>query len=293
MINEKKINIEELIQEISNRNLSEKCALFVWGLLLYSISFTVFFSQYNIVTGGSTGLSLIIKKIVNIDSSLFVFLFSSFVLVIGYILLGKINTIRTIFGVILLPIFMEFTKIFPEFLNMNISSLFLIVFLGGILMGLGNGIILKSGFSAGGFQTIYQILYKYFGISIGTSTLWLNGILIVISGFFFGFSNVLYALAGLYISSMVTDRIMLETSASKTFYIVTDKYKEINQYITDTLGHSVTIMDGKGGYTSDNKKVLMCAVPTREYFMTKQVIKDIDADSFFLITDTYEIRGGM
>ena len=91
----------------------------------------------------------------------------------------------------------------------------------------------------------------------------------------------------------MTDRVMLETSASKTFYIVTDKYKEINQYITDTLGHSVTIMDGKGGYSNDNKKVLMCAVPTREYFMTKQVIKGIDANSFFLITDTYEIRGGM
>lgn len=287
------INIEELIKEIYNRNLTEKCALFIWGLLLYAISFTVFFAQYNIVTGGSTGLSILVREFIDIENSTFVFIFSTITLIIGDILLGKLNTIKTIFGVILLPIFMEFTNVFPQVFNFNISSLFLTVFFGGLIMGLGNGIILKSGFSAGGFQTIYQILYKYFGISIGKSTLCINGILIVISGFFFGFTNVLYALIGLYVSSIVTDKVMLETSTSKTFYIVTDKYKEINQYVTQNLGHSVTIMDGKGGYSNDNKKVLLCAVPTREYYMAKQIIKDIDENSFFLITDTYEIRGGM
>ena len=293
MLKENNINIEELINEISNRNLIERFALFVWGLLLYAASFTVFFARYNIVNGGSTGLSLLVKEFIDIDSSTIVFIFSAITLIIGYFLLGKKATIKTVFGVILLPVFMKFTEIFPIIFNFNISSLFLTIFFGGIIMGLGNGIIMKSGFSTGGFQTIYQILYKYFGMSIGKSTLVVNGVLVLIGGVFFGIGNALYALVGLYISSIVTDRVMLETSASKTFYIVTDKYKEINQYITDTLGHSATIMQGKGGYSNDRKKVLMCAVPNREYFMTKQVIEAIDEDLFFLVTDTYEIRGGM
>ena len=293
MLKENNINIEELINEISNRNLIERFALFVWGLLLYAASFTVFFARYNIVNGGSTGLSLLVKEFIDIDSSTIVFIFSAITLIIGYFLLGKKATIKTVFGVILLPVFMKFTEIFPIIFNFYISSLFLTIFFGGIIMGLGNGIIMKSGFSTGGFQTIYQILYKYFGMSIGKSTLVVNGVLVLVGGVFFGFGNALYALVGLYISSIVTDRIMLETSASKTFYIVTDKYKEINQYITDTLGHSATIMQGKGGYSDDRKKVLMCAVPNREYFMTKQVIEAIDEDLFFLVTDTYEIRGGM
>ena len=293
MLKENNINIEELINEISNRNIIERFALFVWGLLLYAASFTVFFARYNIVNGGSTGLSLLVKEFIDIDSSTFVFIFSAITLIIGYFLLGKKATIKTVFGVILLPVFMKFTEIFPIIFNFYISSLFLTIFFGGIIMGLGNGIIMKSGFSTGGFQTIYQILYKYFGMSIGKSTLVVNGVLVLVGGVFFGFGNALYALVGLYISSIVTDRVMLETSASKTFYIVTDKYKEINQYITDTLGHSATIIQGKGGYTNDRKKVLMCAVPNREYYMAKQVIQTIDKDSFFLITDTYEIRGGM
>ena len=124
---------------------------------------------------------------------------------------------------------MDFSAIFQTFFDMSDSSLFLTVFYGGIMMGLGNGMILRSGYSVGGFQTLYQIFYKYFGISIGKSTLFLNGVLIFISGFFFGFSTALYAVVGLYISSVVTDKVMLETSITKTFYIVTEKDKDISR----------------------------------------------------------------
>lgn len=160
-------------------------------------------------------------------------------------------------------------------------------------MGLGNGIIIRSGFSVGGFQTIYQILYKYKGISIGKSSLFINSILILIGSYFFGISNSLYAIIGLYVSSVVTDRVMLETSITKTFLIVTKKSKRITQYITDNLSHSCTVLNAKGGRNNDDKKIIMFAVPTRQYYQAKQIIKEIDQDAFFLIMDTYEIYGGM
>ena len=242
MIRRSEIDVNEILLKIDNENTAERIALFIWGVLLYAISFTLFFSTNDIVTGGSTGLAIIVNEIFNIDMSLFVFLFSLVFLIIGYITLGKYTAMKTICGVIMLPIFMKFSSIFPIFIDLKESSLFLIVFFGGIIMGLGNGIIIRSGFSVGGFQTIYQILYKYYGISIGKSTLVLNGILVFISGFFFGFTNVLYAIIGLYIASTVTDRVMLETSITKTFFIVTKKSKEINQYITENLGRGATIM---------------------------------------------------
>ena len=86
---------------------------------------------------------------------------------------------------------------------------------------------------------------------------------------------------------------MLETSVTKTFYIITNKDKEISQYIINNLGYGVTKMNGKGGYTNENKKVLMCAIPTRQYYEVKNILEEIDEDVFFLITDTYEIYGGM
>lgn len=285
--------VSEIITQLNSRNRTERIAVFIWGVLVYAIAFSIFFSPCNIVTGGTTGLSLVVREVFCIDASIFVFLSSFVLLVIGYFLLGKHSTIKTFFGVILLPIFMEFSGVFQSFFDMTKSSLFLTVFFGGIMMGLGNGMIIRSGFSVGGFQTLYQILYKYFGISIGKSTLWINGVLVIISGFFFGFSKSLYAIIGLYISSWVADKVMLETSISKTFFIVTEKEKEIGQYIVDNLGYGVTIMNARGGYSNDHKKILLCAIPTRQYYQLKEVIKNIDQDAFYLITDTYEIYGGM
>lgn len=287
------IVISELIQQLNTRNRAERCAIFIWGVLVYALAFTIFFSPKNIVTGGTTGLSIIFRDLLGVSSSVTVFVVSFVLLVIGYFLLGKYNTIKTIFGVILLPIFMEFSSIFQGILDLSETSLFLVVLFGGVMMGLGNGMIIRSGYSVGGFQTMYQILYKYFGISIGKSTLWINGALIVVSGFFFGFSNSLYAVIGLYVSSVITDKVMLETSVTKTFYIVTEKEKAISQYIVENLGYGVTVMNARGGYTNDRKKILMCAVPTRQYYRLREVIQTIDKDVFFLITDTYEIYGGV
>lgn len=293
MMEKREFVVSELITQLNSKNRAERCAIFIWGVLIYAIAFSIFFSPRNIVTGGTTGLSLIVYDLLGIDTSIFVFVVSFILLVIGYFLLGKYNTIKTFFGVMLLPIFMEFSSIFVGLFDLGDASLFLIVFLGGVMMGLGNGMIIRSGYSVGGFQTIYQIFYKYFGISIGKSTLCINGVLIVISGFFFGFSKALYACIGLYISSVITDKVMLETSVSKTFYIVTEHDKEISQYLAANLGYGVTVMNARGGYTNDKKKVLMCAVPTRRYYLVKDVIQELDKDVFFLVVDTYEIYGGV
>lgn len=286
-------DIEKLVIELEKYNFPKRSALFIWGILLYSLSFSIFFSPRDIVTGGSTGVAIIMNELFKVDISVFVFFFSLAMLLIGYITLGLENTIKTVAGVILLPIFLKFSSIYVSYIDLSHLSNFMIVFIGGILMGLGNGIIIRSGFSVGGFQTIYQILYKYFYISIGKSTLIINGILILISSKIFGLDNSLYAVIGIYTASVITDKVMLETSISKSFFIITKKHKEINDYITEVLGHSATIMNATGGYNDDKKKVVMCAIPTRKYYLARETIMEIDKDAFFLITDTYEIYGGM
>ena len=283
----------KIIKDLEKESFSKKIALFIWGILLYSLSFSIFFSPYNIVTGGSTGIAIIINELYKIDISTFVLIFSIITLIIGLVLLGLESTLKTISGVILLPIFLKFSSVFIPYIDLSNLPMLMIVLIGGIIMGLGNGIIIRSGFSVGGFQTIYQMLYKYFFISIGKSTLVLNGILVFISALFFGWDNGMYAIIGLFVASKITDKVMLETSVSKSFFIITDKYQEINDYIITILGRSATIMNARGGYSNSKKKIIMCAIPTRQYYMAKQTIQEIDEDAFFLITDTYEIYGGM
>lgn len=285
-------DLREFLTKLDHKDRGQKFTIFISGVLIYSIAFSIFFSPRNVVTGGTTGIALILKDICNIDTSVSVFVLSFVLLVIGFFLLDRKTMIKTIFGVALLPLFMKFGVLYGDMLQFNNTSLFMMVFSGGVLMGIGNGLIIRSGYSVGGFQTLYQILYKYFGISIGKATLVINGILIFVSSFFFGITNALYAIIGLYISSVITDKVMLETSATKTFYIVTDKEKEISQFIIENLGYSVTLVDAKGGYSDLDKKVLMCAIPTRLYYQMKEVVQKLDEHVFFLITDTYEIYEG-
>ena len=128
MIRSSDIDVCELLLKIDNNNYMEKCALFIWGVLIYALSFSVFFSSHDIVTGGSTGLSIIINSVFGIDMSLFVFIFSVVMLIVCYFTLGKYHTMKSVFGVILLPIFMKFTSIFNMFIDLDHVSLFLVSF---------------------------------------------------------------------------------------------------------------------------------------------------------------------
>ena len=90
----------------------------------------------------------------------------------------------------------------------------------------------------------------------------------------------------------MTDKVILGISQSKAFYIITDHETDIKRYITNTLNHGVTVLDGRGGYTGNNQKVIMFIVPTKEYFVVKEGISQIDPNAFFIVTDAYEVSGG-
>ena len=206
-------------------------------------------------------------------------------------LLDKQKTIRTVAGSILFPFFLKSTVYFTSKIDLSNINIVVILLYGGIISGFATGLIMKTGYTTGGFHVLYQILNKYFKISIGNASIICNGLVLLFSGFVFGLSNLLYAVVVLYISSLITDRVILGISDRKSFYIVTEHEKEIREFILNKMHHSFTVIDVKGGYTNDKKKMLMCVIPTYEYVFMKEVILSIDKDAFFLITDAYETLG--
>ena len=125
-------------------------------------------------------------------------------------------------------------------------------------------------------------------MSIGTSSILINIILIIISSFIFGFDNAIYAVISLLVSSYVVDKVIIGISDNKVFYIITDKPLEVRDYVMDKLHYSITIVKARGGYSNKRKKMLMCVVPTIEYLKLKELVQAIDSKAFFLIVDTYD-----
>ena len=127
---------------------------------------------------------------------------------------------------------------------------------------------------------------------MGQATLYVEGCIVTLCLFVFGWQAFIYSLISLYVISTLTDKVILGISKYKTFQIITEKEKEVKQFILNQLHHGVTMLDSHGGYTGDKKKILLCTIPTKQYFILKEGILQIDKKAFFIVTDTYEVKGG-
>jgi len=265
---------------------------FFGGLTIFSLSFTFFLLPNNLVFGGVSGLSIIFKELFNFNTSLFVLIVSVLLLILSYFVLGKEKTTGSIMGSLLLPLFLEITRVISDLIKYENNDLLICAIFGGVFAGLGLGLVYKAGFTTGGTDIINQIIHKIFKLSIGKAMFLTDGLIVTSSIFVFGFTRSLYAIMVLYIITVMTDRVILGVSKSKAFYIVTDKTEEVKSFIIKELGHSVTMFDAIGGFKGKDKKVIFCVIPTREYFKLKEGINKIDSESFFVVTDSYEVVGG-
>lgn len=283
------LEINEIKKKIKEKNYWKNFCMFIFGMTFSAISVNVFYNPNNVVTTGSTGLAIILNKFINIDLSLIILALSAILLVLDFGVFGIEHGSRNILGTILFPVFIKASSILTNYVCFNNTSLFLLILVGGVFSGIGFGLVKKSGYSLGGFYTLYDILNKKFKISIGKANLICNMTIIITSLFIFGLDKCIYAFIGLYVSSYVGDRIMIGISRNKAFYIVTSKPNLIKDYIVNNLNRTVTVVNAKGGYSDKKKKMLLCVMPTREYNLVKEIIKELDSKSFFLITDSYYV----
>lgn len=274
-----KIRVKELIE-------------FIIGCFLVALAFNLFMSPNNLVAGGVSGFSLILKHFFGLNPSTIISVANVFLIILSFLVLGKEKTKATILGSILFPIFVSLTEHLSTYISFKESEMILIAVFGGVLQGLGAGLIFRAGYSTGGTDILNMIVSKIFKISLGNSMFFTDGTIILIGAFVFGFNHLMYSLIILYLISTLTDKVVLGISDSKAFYIITSKEKEVKDFVINELKHGVTEFNAKGGYNSENQTVLMSVVPTREYYKLKEGIHNIDKNAFFVAMDSYEVKGG-
>ena len=287
----KDVDLSTILDRVYSKDLLVRFAEFIAGVFLVAISYNVFLLPSNTVYGVG-GIGVILKKLFNITPALTIFISSMILLVLSLFTLGKKKTIRTVAGSILYPVFVAATSYYVRYFDLGTLEPVVVVIIGAVAHGIGLGLIFKAGYTTGGTDILNDIVAKYGKVSIGKSMLFTDGLIIIISLFVFGFPTFIYSLISLYIISVMTDKVILGISQSKTFYIITDNETSVKKFIMNNLNHGVTVLQGRGGYTGDNQKVIMCTLPTREYFILKEGLKEIDPGAFFLVTDAYEVFGG-
>lgn len=273
-----------------SKNIS-RFLLLLFSLLLNAIIFNIFLLPMNLVTGGANGIATITKYVYHINPATMLFLISLACGLFSLMYLGFQRTAGTIVASIIYPLFVQITSPLNNIIAFEQKEIFLIVIFAGVLTGIANGLMYKTGYSNGGFPVVSQVLYEKLKIPIAKSSFVINISIVLLGSVFFGITNAMYAIIFLYINSLVLDKVLLGISNNKAFYIITSNEDTIRNYLANTLKHSATTFNVKGGYLQKKRQVILTVIPSKEYFRVTEGIKLLDKNAFFVVTDAYEVKG--
>ena len=259
----------------------------VIGAAIIAVGFNVFLLPNEVASGGVSGISTILKGLFDWKPGFVQYAFNIPLFIAGVIFLGKQFGARSLVGTLTLPLFVILTSSWePATLNPLLGALF-----GGISVGVGLGIVFRGNASTGGTDLAAQIITKYTGLSLGTSVMLIDGLIVLSAALVFDIEKGLYALIGLFVTTKTIDIIQLGFSQSKMVYIITNKQEEIRDAIYTEINRGVTKLPAVGGFTEQERPILLVVVYQTEFTKLKHVVKTVDSSAFVIVSDAYEVLG--
>lgn len=266
----------------------KKYSFLAIGAILASTALEIFLVPNNIIDGGVVGISIISSHLTKLPLGAFIFLLNLPFLLIGYKQIGKTFVISTLFSITLLSIGVSVLHPVPGITD----DILLAAVFGGITLGIGVGLIIRYGGSLDGTEIVAIILDKKSSFSVGEIVMFFNVFILGSAGLFFGWDKAMYSLIAYFIAFKVIDITIEGLEESKAAFIISEKPEEIAEVLMARLGRGVTFLDGKGGYSKEEKSVLYCVLTRLEISKLKGIVDEIDDGAFVTINDVHEVMGG-
>lgn len=258
------------------------------GSMIYSFGLNLFLVPNNIIDGGVTGISLLFSELFGIPFSVLIVVLNLPFFILGYRQLGKRLAACSMFAILVLSFWSHiFEQMEPVTTDPFLSTIF-----GGILIGLGIGLVIKSGGSLDGTEIVAIYFDRRSAFSIGEIVLFFNLFILGSAGFVFTWNSAMYSLITYFICSRMMDAVSTGLDSSKGVFIVTSKYDEVTHAILHDMHHAVTKLRGRGGFLNDDKDVLYTVISRLEVTKMKNVVYEIDENAFLSIFDVQEVQGG-
>ncbi|MED1797254.1 YitT family protein [Brevibacillus porteri] len=258
------------------------------GASLFSVALEIFLVPNNIIDGGIVGISIITSHLSGLPLGVFLFVLNLPFLIIGYKQIGKTFALSTLFGVTIMSIGTTLLHPVP---GLTDDPLLAAVF-GGILLGIGVGLVLRYGGSLDGTEIVAVLLNKKSPFSVGEIVMFMNLFILSSAGFVFGWDRAMYSLIAYYIAFKMIDLTIEGFQESKAVWIISDNHKDLGDAIVARLGRGVTYLNGEGGYTGDDKKVIFCIITRLEEAKLKLIVEEVDENAFLAVGNIHDVRGG-
>ncbi|HSH36719.1 YitT family protein [Schnuerera sp.] len=271
------------------KGLLQKLIFIIIGNFLCSIAFNVFFIPNKLLSGGVGGLAIIIQYLTTLPAGISVFLINIPIFVIGTKMIDREFAIYGFISMLVLSFLLTITNGIGEYFI--IDDILLASVFGGVFNGIGMGLMFRNRVSQGGFDIIAAILRIKYNVNIGSGLMAVNTVIISLSSLLFGYKSAMYTLIGMYIGYRILDKVQTGFNVKKNIIIVSEKSEEVANAIITKLHRGVTFLEGMGGYTNEDKKVIYCIVTSRETATLKNIVEEIDPSAFFTINDVVEVQG--
>lgn len=268
--------------------------MIIVGSASFGVAIQNIYDPAGVVTGGFTGLAIVIKAITGqlVQGGIPLWLTNTVlnvpVFILGYLLMGRRFLGKSLFGTLMLSFWLY---ILPP-LDLAQGDYMLAALFGGLFSGAGIGLVLRAHATTGGTDMVAVLIQrKLKHYSVAQIMMVLDGCIVLAGLFLFGIRPTLYAIVAIFIATKVTDSVVEGFHYSKAAYIITDQYEEISKRIIEELDRGVTGLSAKGMYTNEDKCVLYCVVSMKEIVALKELVHDVDERAFVIVSDVREVLG--
>lgn len=260
------------------------------GSVIYALAVNLFLVPHNIVTGGLTGISILIHHFLpNIGIGLMVAVMNIPLFIASWRLVGHRYMLFSLLGMGAASLAIDYTTwIKPVETEPLMAAL-----AGGLMMGAGLGLVFRQGASTGGSDVVARLIrLRYPYLRMGVVILLIDVAVITASVIVFRSINPgLYSILAIYLSSRTIDLTLYGTDVGRVAYIISNRNDEIADAISKTLQRGVTYLSGEGAYTHAPRKIILCAIKRQQIPSLKKLVKEIDPQAFIILTVAHEVLG--
>lgn len=281
-----------IISGISREKYAERISGSIIYGLLSSIAVNFFFQPGNVYSSGVTGISQIISTLAQTYAGLTIPIAVVFyalnipLLIIAWYKIGYKFTIFTFITVTFSSLFIQFMPHVTVTTDPLVNAIF-----GGLMLGTGIGFALRNNVSSGGTDIVSILIRKKTGRQVGSISLIVNIMIMLVAGMTFGWQYALYSMVALFISSRMTDAIFVKQKRMQAM-IITSHPERVTKMIQKKLHRGVTIINGaEGAYQHEQKTVLITIITRAEFNEFKQIMKKVDPSAFVSVADNVNIIG--
>lgn len=277
---DEKFNIKKILKEILGTIL---------GAFVMAIGVSLFLLPNQLSTGGISGIATILYYLFHIPMGISIILINVPLFLFSVFKIGKRFFVKSLIGTISLSVFIDLLDNLKPLTN----DKFLACVYGGIVIGIGTAILFKLSSSTGGSDLISFIAKKYRpSMELGNTVIMIDAVIVILNIIFLKEIEIgLYSAIAIYLMGKVIDILFEGVHFTKLLFIISDKNEEIYKMIEEKVKRGVTGIYGKGMFTNKNRLILMCAATRRDIYKIKEISKEIDSNSFIIITNSREVVG--